>query len=169
MRIGKRRLKWIRVAACTGLLLMAVTFAASFLKQASVSWLGPENPDTRTHREITLYTHPGVFALEYRPARRSHWDSERREGPKVEIDLGYPYASDTRRAWFWPTRAYGGSMDGSFTRWHLPMSWPLLGLAGVLACTARRARPSGPACPHCGYPTNGLVAPTCPECGANLR
>ncbi len=52
------------------------------------------------------------------------------------------------------------------------LGWPVAGLAVVWGAAALRGlRPAAasPACGRCGYSVVGLVVPTCPECGGDLR
>jgi hypothetical protein len=45
----------------------------------------------------------------------------------------------------------------------------LLGNRRLARWLCRGLSPSGPTCPSCGYPTSGLSADRCPECGSPIR
>lgn len=165
----RRRTRRFRLFAGAIALVVAFGFGLSFAKGMSVYLIGREDPSTRTHRELVFTTHPGVIGVEYWPSHRSHWSSESRKGPKVDGSLGYPYSCRNRLAWFFPVRVQGGSSDGPFRGWLLPMSWPLIASAGrfvwMQARSRHNQRPGGSS--NCGYSLHDLNHSTCPECGHN--
>lgn len=162
-RAGRRLRFFVWITTAT----IALGFVLSFVKEVSVSLIGREDPRTRTHRELIVFTHPGVVRIEYWPSHRGHWDSESRKGPQVNASLGYPHPSPRRLAWFLPIRVQGGSSNGPFRGWLMPMSWPLIGLTGwsvwMVLRSHRSQLPGG--CPNCGYPLPEQIPSTCPECG----